>query len=279
MRVIFSIFFLLLLAACSSDMQVSTELNKTEDIKKGLPVFFSGEIVGEVTKVKQNQDNTELTIELNDKGQSSINQNAAVVVNRLKSNTPLEIYNKQTETELIQDEGQLTGLNSMLELGAWMLGDSMNSGTDSLSNYVGAFQRYLKGDKFQQDKQELQRAAEQLGEEVQGMTQALEQEVNKGVESLAEAEEQAAQTIEQLGDELAPIVGELSKSSQAVVEELEKFTQNLEAQSEQGKELGSTILSSFLNALETVNDSIESPSINSEQTLPENNPEVQNSGQ
>jgi len=92
---------------------------------------------------------------------------------------------------------------------------------------------------------------------VQGMTATLEQELERLTKELGLTEEKAAAVIEQFGGELAPVIGELSKSSQAVVQELEKFTENIQFQNEEGKELGSTILSSLLKTLETVNESLE----------------------
>lgn len=256
MRVFISILCVLMLAACGSEMQVSATLNATKDVKAGDLVFLSNETVGEVVDVDQQGDKTLLSIELNNAGESSIKQNAAIVMNRLKANAPLEIYNKNNEQELIQDDAQLTGLSSMFQLGAWMVGDSLDAGSDSLVGYVDAFQRYLDDGQFQQDKKTLQDGAEQLGKEVQGMADALTDEVKKTTQDLVLLEEKAAKAVEQFGGELAPVIGELTKNSQAIIDELEKFTSNIEAQNPEAKELGSTILSSLLKTLEKVNENI-----------------------
>ena len=247
------------LVACSSEMQVTTTLNSTKDIQSGDAVYLSGTAVAEVTKVVQQAGKTTLTLELNNQGESAIKQNAAIVVNRLKAESPIEIYNKQGETELVQDGAELQGLNSMFQLGAWMVGDSLAVGKGNLSEYVDAFQRYLNGDEFQQDKQAMQDAAKQLGKEVQGAAQVLTEEAKRVTKDLGITEQKAAEAIEQLGNELAPVLNEFSKSGQAVVEELEKFSENMEAQNLEGKELGSTILSSLLKTLEQVNNSLEEP--------------------
>ena len=254
---VITFFSLLLLAACGSELQTTAVFNTTNDIEKGDPVYLENQMVGEVARVKQESVTTEIVIEMNELGQQQVKQDAAIVMNRLKTNSPLEIYNKKSATADIAHESQLTALNSMLELGTWMVGDTIAIGGNSLSGYVDAFQRYLDGDKFQQDKQVLQDAAKQIGSEVQGMTATLEQELEKLTKELGLTEEKAAAVIEQFGGELAPVIGELSKSSQAVVQELEKFTENIQFQNEEGKELGSTILSSLLKTLETVNESLE----------------------
>lgn len=257
MRVLLFILMTFFLTACGSETQVTAKLNATKDIKSGDDVFLSGISVAEVVKVEQVNGNTLLTLELNDSGESSIKQNAAVVVNRLKANTPLEIYNKQGEADLVEDGDELKGLNSMFQLGAWVVGDSLNAGSESLSSYVNAFQRYLDGDQFQQDKQVMKSAAQQLGKEVQGATQVLTEEFKKTIKDIGITEEKAAQAIEQFGTELAPVIGELSQSREVVVNELEKFTKNLQEQNPEAKELGKTILSSLLKTLEQVNDNLE----------------------
>ena len=257
MRVLLFILMTFFLTACGSETQVTAKLNATKDIKSGDDVFLSGISVAEVVKVEQVNGNTLLTLELNDSGESSIKKNAAVVVNRLKANTPLEIYNKQGEADLVEDGDELKGLNSMFQLGAWVVGDSLNAGSESLSSYVNAFQRYLDGDQFQQDKQVMKSAAQQFGKEVQGATQVLTEEFKKTIKDIGITEEKAAQAIEQFGTELAPVIGELSQSREVVVNELEKFTKNLQEQNPEAKELGKTILSSLLKTLEQVNDNLE----------------------
>ncbi len=257
MRAFLLILFTFMLVACGSEMQVSATLNSTQDVDEGDEVFLADVVVGEVVDVEQQGNKTLLKIELNNKGESSIKQNAAIVVNRLKNNAPIEIYNKQNEEVLIQKDAQLTGLSSMFQLGAWMVGDSLSAGSDSLTGYVDAFQRYLNGDQFQQDKKVLEDGAKQLGKDVQGVADALTEEVKKVTKDLGMTEEKAAEAVEQFGQEIAPVLGELSKSSEAIVAELERFTKNIEAQNPEAKELGTTILSSLLKTLEAVNESID----------------------
>lgn len=257
MRLVISILCAFMLTACSSEMQVSATLNATKDVKEGDSVFLASDVVGEVIDVEQQGDKTLLNIELNNAGESSIKQNAAIVLNRLKANAPLEIYNKQAEQALIEEGAELTGLSSMFQLGAWMVGDSLDAGNESLNGYVDAFQRYLNGDQFQQDKKVLENGVKQLGSDVQGIAEAMTDEVKKATQDFGLVEEKAAKAVEQFGKELAPVLGELSKNSQAIIDELEKFTENIQAQNPEAKELGTTILASLLKTLETVNENID----------------------
>jgi len=42
-------------------------------------------------------------------------------------------------------------LDSIFQLGAWMVGDAIQIGTDSVSKCVGAFQECLSGDEFEEN--------------------------------------------------------------------------------------------------------------------------------
>lgn len=259
MRFIVLTLFMLFLVACAVETNIKTTLNATQDVQKGDDVFYAQEVVGEITNIDQLNGKTILSIALSEKGASLIKQDAAVVVNRLKPTLPVEIYNKRDAVLAVQDGQELQGLNSMFQLGAWMMGDSLKIGSseDSLLGYVNAFQRYLQGDKFQDDKKALQEGVEQLSKEAENMAEVLSKELEKASIDMAQAEVKAAQAIEELGQELAPVVGELARSGKMISDELNKFVKNIENKNAEGKELGTTVLKSLLLALEKVNQGIE----------------------
>jgi len=245
------------LAACGSDVKIKTTFNATKDIKEGSSVFLSDKAVGEVVDVSQEANKTIITIELSDEGITQVRKEAAVVVNRLKPNKPLEIYNLKESKPTVENGDELKGLDSMFQLGAWMVGESLDLGNNSLLGYVDAFQKYLAGDKFQEDKKSLQEGVKQLGKEAEGMAGALTQELKKATGDMGQVEQQAAQVVEQLGTELAPVMGELAKSGKVLVEQLDQFAKNIEQQDAEGKQLGTTVIESLAKALEKVNDSMD----------------------
>ena len=276
MRVIFLIASLLFLTACGEQIHVKTTLNATQDVSEGDVVFLSNEVVGEIANVSQLDGKTVLDIELSEKGAGLVKRQAAVVINRLKPNLPVEIYNKRNAVEAVQHGQELQGLSSMFQLGAWMVGDSLKigdgHGDESLLGYVDAFQRYLQGEQFKEDKKVLEQGIEQLGKEAEGMAKVLNQEMEKATEDLAKA----AEVVTQLGNELAPVMGELAKSGKAISDELEKFVKNLENQNAEGKEVGASVLTSLLIALERVNSEIEKQSITRSDPEKETNQQRQN---
>lgn len=261
----------LLLTACGSEVVVKTTLNNTRDVKEGADVYLEEKIVGEVTDVTHSGGNTVLTIELDEVAATEVKQNAAVVVNRLKAQSPIEIYNQKTAAEAVQNGQELKGLDSMFQLGAWMVGDSLDLGADSLAGYVDAFQKYLKGDGWQQDKQVISEQAKQAADAAEGAVKQAAKEMEKITTELGKVEGEVASAVEQMGNDLAPVFGELAKSGQSIVQELEKFTQNLEQKEGEEKAVGTDFIQSLEKALETLNKSIEQGI--SEPNLP-NEPEL-----
>ena len=267
----------LILTACGSETVVKTALNNTRDVKEGADVFLEQEVVGEVTDVTHSDGQTILTIELDDAAAANVKQNAAVVVNRLKANSPVEIYNQKASAEAVQNGQELKGLDSMFQLGAWMVGDSLDIGADSLTSYVDAFQKYLKGDGWQQDKKAITDQAQQAAEVAEVVVKQATEEVGKLTTELGKVEGEVAAAVEQMGSDLAPVFGELAKSGQSIIQELEKFTQNLEQKDGEEKAVGTDFIQSLEKALETLNKSIEEgvaePNQSNEPELNETPPE------
>jgi len=255
----------LLLAACGSEVVVNTTLNNTRDVKEGADVFLEQQVVGEVTDVTHSDGQTILTIELDDAFAANVKQNAAVVVNRLKADSPIEIYNQKASADAVQNGQELKGLDSMFQLGAWMVGDSLDLGADSLTGYVDAFQKYLKGDAWQRDKKVITDQAQQAAAVAEETVKQATQEIEKITEELGKVEGDVAAAVEQMGSELAPVFGELAKSGQSIVEELEKFTRNLENKGNQEKAVGEDFIQSLEKALETLNKSMEEGSAEPQQ--------------
>jgi len=254
---VIAILGLAILAACGSDTQIKTTFNATQDIQEGESVYLSDQVVGEVVDVDQSADKTIVTLELTEEGATKVRQKGAVVVNRLKQNKPLEIYNLKESQPTVENGDELKGLDSMFQLGAWMVGENLDLGSNTLLGYVNAFQEYLSGDKWQQDKQVIEEGVKQLGKEAESMAGALTQELSEATGDLGQVEQEAAKVVDQLGVELAPVMGELAKSGKVLVDQLGEFTRNIEQQDAEGKELGTTIMESLAKTLQTVNESMQ----------------------
>ena len=147
----------------------------------------------------------------------------------------------------------------MFQLGAWMVGDVIQAGSGSLSKYVGAFQEYLGGQHFDDNKEQIQKQISGITESVSVAVKELEQGVGVAINELSVNEEQVAASIEQLGDELSPVVSEFARSSTELVGQLEQFITNIEKNMDVNeKQTGEKLLQSLNNTFEKLNQSIES---------------------
>jgi len=146
----------------------------------------------------------------------------------------------------------------MFQLGAWMVGDAIQIGTDSVSKYVGAFQEYLNGEEFEENKALVQEQLSGLTKSASDVLNDMEKEVNNALKDFSINEEEMAKTIEQLGNELSPLVNEVARNSAELVKQLEQFVVNMEEKgnfSEQ--QSGERILQSLVETFEKMNQSIE----------------------
>ena len=257
-------FLLLVIAssliACSgSDIQVTAEFSNTQDIKEGAKVYFDGKTIGKVSDVVKFENGSIIELELDEKATKLVDAKSAIVVNRIKSGSPLELYGRSKSSgNKLQDGQQIQGLDSMFQLGAWMVGDVIQVGADSVSKYVGAFQEYLSGEEFEENKALVQEQLSGLTKSAGEVLTDMEKEVSNAMKGFSINEEEMAKTIEQLGDELSPLVNEVARNSAELVKQLEQFVVNMEEKGNLSqKQSGERILQSLVETFEKMNQSIE----------------------
>jgi len=261
---VFKYFLLLLitssLVACSGNgVNVTAEFANTQDIKEGTKVYFDGKKIGEVSDVVKRENGSTVELELDSKATKLIDAKSAIVVNRIKSGAPLELYGRSNpSSEKLQDGQQIEGLDSMFQLGAWMVGDAIQIGTDSVSKYVGAFQEYLSGQEFEDSKALVQEQISGLTKSAAEVLTDMEKDVTSAMKDFSINEEQMVKTIEDLGDELSPLVNEVARSGTELVKQLEKFVVNIEEKANLSEQQsGEKILESLVETFEKMNQSIE----------------------
>lgn len=258
-RLLCVILLTLLVTACGSDaLTVTTQFANTQDVDEGAIVYFEGQALGEVVEVNTQGSGATVVMELDQSASQLISADAAIVVNRLEAGSPLEFYNSSTATAgFVQDGQAIQGLDSMVQLGAWKLGDAIQLGSDSLTGYVSAFQEYLQGDKFQQDKQIIQDQVNTSAAQAQGALEGIANELVAAMQELSAAEGDAAQAVQQLGEELSPLVQDIAKSGSQLMLELEAFTEGLQLTDDAEQQSGQALLDSLVSMIETLNESIE----------------------
>ena len=183
-----------LLAACGGNStQVIAKFENTQDIKDGAVVYHDGKKIGSVSDVSIKDAGSIIEISLKPSAANKLAAKSAVVVNRLKKGAPLELYSRViVDGEKMQSGQEIEGLDSMFQLGAWMVGDVIQTGSDSLSKYVGSIQQYLNSQEFEQRKTQLQKEITDITESAAEAVKSVEQEVSAAIDGFSINEEQMA---------------------------------------------------------------------------------------
>ncbi len=248
-----------MLAACSQEgVRVTANFANTQQFAEGAEVYFDDQVVGEVQEVDPSDSGATLTLRIDPEAAQQMSSNAAVVVNRLKDGAPLEIYNRNSvNAEALQDGQAIKGLDSMVQLGAWMVGDAIQLGAGTLSDYVDSFQDYLSSEKFAQDKATVKKQFDTAREQASTAIDEIGNQIESTVEQLAASEQAAAAAIDELGEELVPLAEELAGDGARLAAELERFAESLEQQTHDEKQAGEAFLASLLTTLEKLNRAME----------------------
>ncbi|RBP53140.1 MlaD family protein [Arenicella xantha] len=249
-----------LLSACSNDsLDVVVEFNNTRDIKAGTDVHWQGSTVGEVSAVDLSDGVAQVHISLDPVKAKEISSEAAIVVNRVKPGAPLEIHNPTGPIAQALQAGQtLHGMDSMLELMAWSVGDALNAGGKQLSSMVTGFQSYVQGEEFQRSKDQLQQQMTDAVESTGSALKTLEQGFADSIEDMAATEEQLAGAINDLSEELAPMVQEMSRSSAELAKQVDQFVLRMENATPEERASGERLMQSLVDMIDKLNSSMES---------------------
>ena len=222
----------IVLTACGDKgFTVTTEFASPKGIEVGEAVMYEGQQVGEVSSIEEGLNSTKVELALIPEQVALFHSKSVVVVNTMEEGTPVEIYNRTTTDPVALQEGQeLQGLNSMFELGAWMVGDAIQIGSGTLSDLFESFTGYIQGEQFQSDKEQVQQQLSSAALAAKEAVSSVEVDINQALQELKASEGEMAAAISQMGDELSPVVRELTDSGSQLIAQLEQFAQNLETQ-------------------------------------------------
>lgn len=265
-RIIVTFLISLFLAACgSSDFTVNSSFSNAKDIQEGALVYFENQTVGEVIDLQANDLGVTVTIKLDKQAVGEIGSKAAIVVNRMKPELSLEIYNRTApEGDLLQNGQSLKGFDSMFQLGAWMVGDSIKLGSSTVSEHLESFQGYLQSDKFDDDKQVVRDQFNTAKGAAQDAIRQVEKDLDQAASEFSDSQAMAAEVVEELGEELAPVVKELAENGTELIAQLEKFAQGLAQSDPDRQQAGEEFLESLIVAIEKLNQAMEEGAENKE---------------
>lgn len=258
-KYIILLMLLATLSACGGNgLDVTAKFINTKDIEAGTTVYFQGRAVGEVIDVSGTDTGSVVKLEINQDAATGISAEAAVVVNRIKPGAPLEVHNPTGEMAQSLQPGQsIKGMDSMLELMAWSVGDAINESDKEFTSMIKGFQDYLKGDDFQRSKDDVKNQMKDVAGAAGSAMNTIKQDINEAFDEMVAAEEEMAIAIEDLGNELSPVVEEMSKTGTELALEMERFAQSLEQATPEERESGQRLMESITEMLTKLNDSME----------------------
>ena len=245
-----------LLTACGSSTDVITTLHNPANLAEGTMVYLGGDLAGEVVDIVYDGQSATIRIELAGDHFSRVDRSAIVVQNTMKDGYPLEIHNSNTPLGMVENGVELRGLDSMLQFGAWSIGDAISVGSETAANYLVQMQDYLESQDWEHQKQEIREQIRSAGDSATKAVNDVSKELNETVEKLRELEAEAVATSErlgeQLGQDLTDILGEFRDSGEALASELEKLAAQLD-ENDYGAAAGQGFLDMLQAMLEGLN--------------------------
>jgi len=256
-----------------NNINVTAKFKNTKDIKQGATVYFEGRSIGEVADVSGADNGSVVKLEINEDAVSSISSDAALVVNRVKPGAPIELHNPAGELiETVQAGQSIKGIDSMLELMAWSVGDVLSEGGKEFTSFVKGFKGYLQGDDFQRGKQQFQSQMNEAASAATNAIKSIERDLGDVFDEMLASEEEMAGALDALTDELSPMVQQMSKSGTELALEMERFAHSLENATPSQRESGEELMASMTEMLAKLNESMRK---GAEEALPESGEEPQ----
>jgi ABC-type transporter Mla subunit MlaD len=254
-RIILTSLMALFFTACGgSDFTVNSTFSNTKDIQEGAVVYFEDQAIGQVIDAKASDAGVTVTVKLDKRAVTKIGSKAAIVINRMKQDAPLEIHNRTpVEGDRLQDGQSIKGFDSMFQLGVWLVGDSIKLGSSRASEYLESFQGYLQSDKFDQDKQAVHKRFNTAKGVAQDAIRQVEEDLNLAADEFANSEQVAAEVVSGLGEELAPLVKELASNGAELMSQLEQFAEGLEHSDIDRQQAGAKFLDSLIQSMDKLN--------------------------
>jgi len=185
---------LLLLAALSisacdlNGFNVTTSFSKTKKVEEGTLVYFDHKEIGKVSDVELLDDRVNLILSLDKTEAITIGSGAAVFLDYQKGVQVLEFYDRtNAENSKLEDGQTVVGIDSIFQLGAWIVGGSIQQGSSKVTEFIESFDGYLQSDEFDTDKEIIRDQVDSATEAAKNAAQNIEGELQKIVKELERA--------------------------------------------------------------------------------------------
>lgn len=221
-RIFWPIIGLMLLSACSNDIEVNVTFSQSHNLSKNDPVWFDGEKIGSVAKI--NTDNgTRAELEL-DPELSKLLYTGAVARITETPQKGIEILNSKNGNP-ISSGAELKGLNTPLEVSAWAAGGALGSLNELFVSAAVALNNSFNSQDFQDLSKQLQQTIQQLSDDSSG---ALNNILNNFEEVMQQVESQSGD-VKTYAENLSKVLAEKMTQLQGQGEEnLSKMLEDLQ---------------------------------------------------
>lgn len=212
----------LLLTACSSDVEVSVNFTQPQQVKSGDPVKFNGEIIGEVGDVDDLEQGTAVELELDPEKISDLNtSSAALVIN--EPERYLELYSNATG-EPIESGATIEGLNNPVDLATWTAGNALGSLQGLATAAASAFNQFLNDNNWDDVAEQLNESLSDLGEDSAGALNQLGGELEEFIKNM---QAQSSESLKQADELSKQLNDELQKFQEQGADDIAKALQNM----------------------------------------------------
>ena len=272
-RFIFMLAFAAALSACGDGrVEVASHFDSDNGVEPGRVVYFEDQEIGTVTAAEKTVNGVDVLLALQAEALEQISSKAALVVNSTKQGQPLEIINPSNlDAPALQAGQQLEGLDSMFEMGAWMVGDALDVSADTLNNIVESFSDYLQSDRFQDDATAVKLQIAEAAAAASDAAGDIEIDVDTALSNLKESEQQITAAVSKLGEQVSPMIKQLSESGKELLLQLEEMANSMDEQAKQepafGQELAQKLRDTFSRLSAELDTQLKAPELNRDDAL------------
>ncbi len=189
LRPIILLMVAVFISACDfNGFNVTTSFSKAKNVPEGTIVYFDDIEIGKVSDVEVSEDRLNLKLSLDKSVAETIGSSAVVFLDHRQGIAVLEFYDRtDSENSKLENGQSVIGIGSIFQLGAWIVGSSIQQGSSAVTDILESFDGYLQSDDFESDKETIQKQIDSAGEAAKNAAVNIEAELQKIIEQLEQA--------------------------------------------------------------------------------------------
>ena len=234
-----------LTVACGRGPTLSTTFAAPAGLEAGAPVYLGAARIGEVDRLTIADGTTRVDITVEPELTGALQKGSAALLTERDGRAVIELYNYRPGDEVLEDGGELVGLNDSLEFAAWQAGEALESGRRSIDDMGRSVRDYFESEAWQRQKERMNRQMQDLEEELGRTYEEMNETYRAFIKDLEKqseaARERARQSYAELARRLREEIARLEKDGhETLVDPLRRLLEDLSRAMEQQPEQEST---------------------------------------